>query len=338
METTETAQVRIGPTMKAGTQIMTVRGPIAATEAGFVLPHEHLLCDLWPFSGSYDAILDDEDLIATELMYYRRAGGRTIVEVSSIGLGRNPQGLLRLSEKTGLNIVMGSAWYREKVYPAYVSELSANELADRIYLDLTKGADETKIRAGVIGEIGTERHHITPAQERVFRAAARAHKRTGAPIWTHTTHFGELALEQIALLREEGVPSNSIVISHLGDRFGASCLLAIADQGVYLEIDNIGYQGDGYPPDSVRASNVVELIAQGYEKQLLLSLDVCLKQHLHCYGGKGYDHLQTSFLPLLKQLGVKDEQIANMTLVNTVQALSYHEPAKQAGAATREEN
>jgi predicted metal-dependent phosphotriesterase family hydrolase len=338
MEMTEAAESKNDQTKKARMQIMTVRGPIATAEAGFVLPHEHLLCDLWSISGSYDAILDDEDLIATELLYYRRAGGKTIVEVSSIGLGRNPQGLLRLSEKTGLNIVMGSGWYREKVYPAYINELSTNELADRIYQDLTRGADETNIRAGVIGEIGTERHHITPAQERVFRAAARAHKRTGAPIWTHTTHFGELALEQIALLHEEGVPSDRIVISHLGDRFGATCLLAIADKGVYLEIDNIGYQGDGYPPDSVRASNVLELIAQGYEKQLLLSLDVCMKQHLHCYGGKGYDHLQTSFLPLLKQMGVKEKQIARMTLVNTVEALSYHEQEKQTVIAKREEN
>jgi phosphotriesterase-related protein len=335
---TEAAKSKNDQTKKARMQIMTVRGPIATTEAGFVLPHEHLLCDLWAISGSYDAILDDEDLIATELLYYRRAGGKTIVEVSSIGLGRNPQGLLRLSEKTGLNIVMGSGWYREKVYPAYINELSTNELADRIYQDLTRGADESNIRAGVIGEIGTERHHITPAQERVFRAAARAHKRTGAPIWTHTTHFGELALEQIALLHEEGVPSDRIVISHLGDRFGSSCLLAIADKGVYLEIDNIGYHGDGYPPDSVRASNVLELIAQGYEKQLLLSLDVCMKQHLHCYGGKGYDHLQTSFLPLLKQMGAKEKQIARMTLVNTVQALSYHDRDKQTEIATKEDN
>jgi predicted metal-dependent phosphotriesterase family hydrolase len=333
MEMNKTAQ-----TKKTSMQIMTVRGPLAATEAGFVLPHEHLLCDLWPISGSYDAILDDEDLIASELLYYRRAGGKTIVEVSNIGLGRNPQGLLRLSEKTGLNIVMGSAWYREKVYPAYINELSVNELADMIYQDLTEGADKTNIRAGVIGEIGTERHHITPAQERVFRAAARAHKRTGVSIWTHTTHFGELALEQIALLHEEGVPSDRIVISHLGDRFGSSCLLAIADKGVYLEIDNIGYRGDGYPPDSVRAKNVLELIAQGYEKQLLLSLDVCLKQHLHFYGGKGYDHLQTSFLPLLKQMGVEDKQIARMTLVNTVQALSYPEQEKQSMTMAKENN
>jgi phosphotriesterase-related protein len=306
-------------------QIMTVRGPVRPQDAGFVLSHEHILCDLWPILNSYDGILDDEEMAVAELEHFRDTGGRTLVEVSSIGLGRNPSGLRRVAERTGLDIIMGSAWYRERVYPPYVSELSADELAKRIVQDLTVGADGTDIRAGVIGEIGTERYHIRPAQERVFRAAGRAHKLTGVSIWTHTTHFGELALEQIALLREEGVPSDRIVISHLGDRFGAAHVRRIAEQGVYLGIDNIGYQGDGYPADEVRARNVLELAAQGFEKQLLLSLDVCLKQHLHSYGGKGYDHLQRKFLPLLRKAGLSEGVIQQMTIHNPARALAYEE-------------
>src|SRR3989454_3311754 len=114
-------------------------------------------------------------------------------------------------------------------------------------------SDLAALRTGVIGEIGTDRYWITPAEERVFRAAARAQRRTGVTIVTHTTHFGELALEQIALLREEGVAPNRIVISHLGDSFDTRRLLAIAREGVYLSVDNIGYKGDGYPGDDVRA-------------------------------------------------------------------------------------
>jgi phosphotriesterase-related protein len=306
-------------------QIMTVSGPIAPKEAGFVLSHEHLICDLWSIIHSYDGILDDENLAIAEVMKYQQAGGKTIVEVSSIGLGRNPKSLRRISEHTGIHVVMGSGWYREEVYPQYIHEMSTNELAGKIVEDVTVGADGTEIRAGLIGEIGTERYHITPAQERVFRAAARAQKKTGVSIWTHTTHFGELALEQIALLREEGVPPDRIVISHLGDRFGAAHVRRIAEQGVYLGIDNIGYRGDGYPADEVRARNVLELATEGFERQLLLSLDVCLKQHLHSYGGKGYDHLQTKFIPLLKNVGLGEEVIQQMTIHNPARALAYEE-------------
>ena len=77
--------------------IMTVKGPILPADAGFVLSHEHLLCDLWSIVRSYDGILHDEKLASTELARFKEAGGQTLVEVSSIGLGRNPEGLLRIS-------------------------------------------------------------------------------------------------------------------------------------------------------------------------------------------------------------------------------------------------
>ncbi len=305
--------------------IMTVRGPIEAAQAGYTLSHEHLLCDLWPIVRSYDGILDDESLAARELSAYRDAGGRTLVDVTSGGLGRNPLALRRISEAAGVNVVMGAAWYREDVYPRCVYELDSSALAGLIVDELTRGVDGTDVLAGIIGEIGTERKFITPAQERVFRASGRAQLRTGVSIITHTTHFGELALEQIALLREENVPIDRIIISHLGDRPDFSPLLAIARQGVYLSIDNTGYTGDGYPGDEVRAANVKRLVAEGHLSQILLSGDICMKSHLHAFGGKGYDHVPRKFLPLLKQAGITDAGIHAMTIDNPARALDVVE-------------
>ena len=306
--------------------IITVRGPIEAGQAGCTLSHEHLLCDLWKITGSYDGILDDEALAVKEVLLFKEAGGGSIVDVTSGGLGRNPRALRRISELSGVHIVAGAAWYREVVYPAFVEEKDTNSLADLIVQELTAGIDETDVRAGVIGEIGTERHHITPAQERVFRASARAQRRTGAPIVTHTTHFGELALEQIALLREEGVSSDRIMISHLGDRFDFAPLSAIARESVFLSIDNIGYLGDGYPSDEVRARNVLRLIGEGHGSQILLGGDICTKQHLAAYGGKGYAHVRLRFLPLLREMGVSEELIYKMTVENPRRFLSWDEP------------
>src|SRR5439155_26640097 len=134
----------------------------------------------------------------------------------TIGIGRNPAGLQRLSEATGLHIVMGAGWYRERVYPKLITELSTNQLADRVIQEFREGVDGTGVCPGIIGEIGTERFYITPAEERVFRACARAQRQIGATITTHTTHFGDLALEQVALLTEEGVPPDRIIVGHLG--------------------------------------------------------------------------------------------------------------------------
>ncbi len=301
--------------------IMTVRGPIEAAQAGYTLSHEHLLCDLWPIVRSYDCILDDEGLAARELIAYRDAGGKTLVDVTSGGLNRNPLALRRISEAAGINVVMGAAWYREDVYPRCVFELDSTALAEVIVNELTTGVDGTDVVAGIIGEIGTERKFITPAQERVFRASGRAQRRTGVSVITHTTHFGELALEQISILREEQVPSDRIIISHLGDRPDSTRLMAIARQGVYLSIDNIGYLGDGYPSDDVRAANVKLLVEEGHLSQIMLSGDCCTKSHMRTFGGKGYDHVQRKFLPLLKRIGITDEQIHTMTVENPARAL-----------------
>ncbi len=311
--------------------IMTVSGPIEAAQAGYTLSHEHLLCDLWPIVRNYDGILDDELLAARELGAYRQAGGRTLVDVTSGGLGRNPLALRRISEASGVQVVMGAAWYREDVYPRCVYELDSTSLAQLIVQELMEGVDGTDVRAGVIGEIGTERKFITPAQERVFRASARAYLATGVSIITHTTHFGELALEQISLLKEEGVPSGRIIISHLGDRPDFAHIHAIARQGVFLSIDNIGYLGGGYPSDEVRAENVDSLIREGFLSQILLAGDICMKSHLHAYGGKGYDHVPRCFLPLLKNLGVSEEAIHAMTVANPARALDAEYAAVDSG-------
>ena len=307
--------------MSSQGEIVTVLGPIPQEDAGFTLCHEHLICDLWPLFPSYNNILDEEKLAVRELSEFKKADGRTLVDCTSIGLGREPETLRRISRSTGVNVVMGTGWYREEVYPPEIRERSTDQLADLMVRELREGVGESGIRAGFIGEIGTERYSITPAQEKVFRAAARAQKRTGVSIWTHTTHFGELALEQIDLLQEEGVACDRIVISHLGDRPVPDRFLAIAERGVFLGIDNIGYVGDGYPHDDVRVANILALISAGHLNQIMLSLDICMKGHLLAYGGKGYAYLQREFLPRLKRAGVTDEQIRCMTVINPGRAL-----------------
>ena len=181
---------------------------------------------------------------------------------------------------------------------------------------------ETGIRPGFIGEIGTERFSISPAQERVFRAAARAHRRTGCPILTHTTHFGELALEQLDLLGEEGVDPRRVIISHLGDRMGISTLLPIAARGAWINVDNLGFSG-GYAPLEVRADNVAALCAEGLVDQVMLSNDICLIDQLAEYGGCGYGNVLTNFVPLLRKRGVSAERIQQMLVTNPARAFAY---------------
>jgi predicted metal-dependent phosphotriesterase family hydrolase len=312
-------------------KVMTVRGPMEPQALGVTLSHDHVISDAWEFFGKphYEVILDDESIMTEELQYYKAAGGGTICDPTNIGIGRNPEALLRVSEASGINILMGAGWYREKVYPSYIYDTSTNDLADMLVREIIDGVDGSGIRPGFIGEIGTERGALSPANERVFRAAARAHLRTGCPILTHTTHWGELALEQLDILAEERVAAENVVISHLGDRRGIKWWLPIAARGAYLSIDNLAFVA-GYAPLQFRADNVAALCAEGLAGQIMLSNDICALDQLKTYGGVGYGNVIENFLPMLRERGVSEDDIHQMAVLNPAKAFQYT-PAKATG-------
>ena len=306
-------------------EVITVLGAVAPETLGITQTHEHLILDAYDHYGDYGFVIDDEDLVIEEVREYSRLGGKTLVDVTLDEIGRNPGALSRIAKASGLNIIMGCSWYREFAYPEIVAEKNSNELADILVreIEIGVGADASGnngIRAGLIGEIGTGRHFIKPAEERVFRASALAQQKTGVAISTHTTRWGTLALEQIAMLREFGADMEKVIIGHLGDRIGVKHLLPVAEQGVYLEVDNIGYTD--YQPEWVRADNVAALCKEGFSEKILLSEDICLLSHLKYQGGKGYGYLLETFVPMLRARGVSDEQVHQMLVDNPARVLA----------------
>lgn len=303
-------------------KVITVTGPISPDQLGITHSHEHVLFDYFHLFPTYDVIFTDEQIAVNEVELFKRAGGGSLVDCTVPGLGTQPDALRRISERTGVNIILGCGWYRERIYDADVQTKTSRDLAKVLIDQIENGFAGSTVRAGVIGEIGTERGPITPAEERVFRAAAYAQLATGVGIWTHTTHFGERALEQIDLLEECGVPANRIVISHLGDLEDCTRLLQIAERGVFLSIDNIGYSGEGYPSDDVRANSVKTLVDAGFLSQIVIGTDVGTRSALKTYGGRGFAWLIEQFLPRLRALGMDEGQIKTITSDNVARALT----------------
>jgi predicted metal-dependent phosphotriesterase family hydrolase len=301
--------------------IMTVLGPIDDDQLGITQPHEHLLINLYRTVAFPNyAAFEDEALAVEELRSFTDAGGRSIVETTTIGIGRDPDGLRRIAAASGVNIVMGTGWYREPVYPDYIARSSVNELADRLVRDIIEGADGTGIRAGVIGEIGTEVDFLGPAQERVFRAAARAQRQTGVAISTHCQRTGRLGPEQIEILLDEGVAPDRIVIGHHGDKRHVDHELGLLEHGVYVQIDHVGFRD--LQPDEQRARNVKAIIDAGFGDRLLISQDVCFPHQLEWFGGLGYGHLLRRFVPMLRDAGVTEPQIETLLVANPARVLS----------------
>ncbi|MDR2983223.1 MAG: hypothetical protein LBV34_00120 [Nocardiopsaceae bacterium] len=299
--------------------IMTVTGPVAADQLGIVLPHEHVFIDLVSeYRGS--GLLNDEHLACEELSALRTAGGSTLVDLTLDEIGRDPVALRRVSEATGISIVMGCGHYRDPYLDRrWFDRTAVDAIADELVSDITEGVRDTGIRAGIIGEIGADRSYISAAEERSFRAAARAHARTGLTISTHAARW-PVGTAQLQLLSEEGVDPHRVIVGHTDTVPIPGYHLALVQQGCYVSFDSIG---TGSPHDTDRAVDyVLELVRAGFGAQILLSHDVCLRDHLRADGGCGYAYVLTDFLPKLTAAGLDPEQVRSFVTDNPRMALT----------------
>jgi phosphotriesterase-related protein len=299
---------------------MSVRGPVPADELGRTLPHEHLLIDLARVTRNFDHYLHDVPLAVREAERFRAAGGTTMVELTSRNVGRDPCGLRQIAEQTGLTIVMGCGWYREPYFDREVYEKNASALADDIVRDLVEGVDGTGIRAGIIGEVGSDdRRPISPAEERALRAAARAQRQTGVSISTHAA-FSRVGLDQLDLLCEEGVDPARVIVGHTGHLPDPDYHEAIARRGAWVQFDRIRGKHDW---DVQRYVELIqEFLSRGFLRRLLLSHDVCMLPHLHAYGGTGYDFLLTGFADRLRAAGLSRAEVEVLYVDNPRAALA----------------
>jgi predicted metal-dependent phosphotriesterase family hydrolase len=300
--------------------IETVLGKIPAIEAGVFSSHEHILIDLYWHTGDIGGLLNDKELAIKELEKFKQAGGETIVELTNIGLRRDPTGLKEISERTGVNIIMGSGWYRQPFYPHDIEFRSTNDLANEIINDVTIGVDQTGIKAGVIGEIGANLDYVTPAEERVHRASARAANKTGAAIITHSVCY-PVGLAQLVIFEEEGTDLRKVVIGHADSYPCADYHEAIIKRGAYILFD--GFGANWINPERNLITMLVELLKKGFVKNILLGTDVCTRSYLHEYNGVGYDHLFLKIIPALKEAGISDEQIQIMMRENPTEVFSF---------------
>jgi len=307
-------------------QVQTVLGAVAPGELGFTLPHEHTKCSLWWIENRWDywELIGDEPRMNEELAAYKALGGGTVVDVTPIGIGRDLERLARISEATGLHIVAGAGWYRQAYYPAEarIDRRSVDDLADEIVQEFIDGP----FRPGIIGEIGTDKPWVTAQEERVFRAAARAALRTGASVTTHAVQ-SDVGLAQLSILEDEGLDPARIVIGHCDSHPQLKHWREIVRRGAYVEADFLGMSFT--PLERAGEPKVVELIStllnEGFEKQILLSHDVCHDSQLTSYGGNGYTYLQKTFLPRLAAAGVNAATIKTITVENPARLLTLRD-------------
>ncbi len=340
----------------------TVLGLVHPDELGITLPHEHLLVDAkilfsepqeaelkkrafepvsidnisWINYNQYSNLdnvrLLDEDVAIKEAMFFKNVGGGTIVDVTTAGLSPNFPALKRISQATGLNIIAGAGYYvlageaRQEF-----DKKTVDEIAEEIIAEILVGDSHTKIRAGIIGEIGCS-WPLQDSEKKLLRASARAQQKTGAPITIHPGRHANSPIDIIGFLDDAGADIGRVIMGHM-DRTGflPATIQEIAKTGCYVEYDIFG--GNPFYPlrfgvfnrpcDRERIEQIIELIDTGYLKQILVSQDTCLKSKLVCYGGQGYAHILSNIVPQMLARGITEEQIKTIMVENPARFLCF---------------
>jgi phosphotriesterase-related protein len=304
--------------------VQTVDGPVDPASLGITLTHEHVFLEMWSRDGEgYIGQLRDEDVLAAELSAFAAAGGGCVVDQTPGGAGRDPLGLRRMSARAGLKIVTGCGWYTEPYYPPAddLSRRGTASIAASLVAEIRDGFEGTGVRPGIIGEIGASQGWISPLEERVHRAAARAAIATGLPLATHTLYHSTGAA-QMALFDEEGVDPARVCIGHCDTFPSLAYCLSVARWGGYVSIDNVGHVAGDHESEVLRV--VLGLLDAGCGEQVLLSQDVGQVSELRSRGGRGYTYLSENFLPAL---GVDEETLRLLTVENPRRWLTITPPA-----------
>lgn len=295
--------------------VRTVLGDIPPSDLGVCQAHEHVIIDAsFTTHDTPDFLLADVARATTELRAFHAAGGRAMVDSMPCDSGRNVVKLAELSRQSGVHLICPTGLHLEKYYPPghWGGQLTVAELAALFVADITEGVDaldyggpvvrRTAHRAGVI-KIATGKA-FTPREERIFSAAAQAHRATGCPILTHTEQ-GELALEQVARLGDLGVDLRHVCLSHTDRKPDLGYHREILTSGVRVEFDS----AFRWPAaDRNPTQDLLLALLPEFPDQVMLGMDAARQGYWRSYGGKpGLDFLLTGFSARLRAAGLTDD-------------------------------
>lgn len=320
-----------GATLRRMSAVNTAAGPVQAGQLGLTLMHEHTVIgyqgwDLDVSEMNFD-LLALASIVAEKLNEAKGYGVRTIVNATPDDLGRNAELDKIIAGETGLNIICSTGKYMQSGPASFQISAKAsadmvNVLFDTFMQDITVGIRDTGVRAGVI-KVATSNSCISPYEEAVLKAAARAQKVTGVPVITHTQE-GTMGPQQAHILIAEGADPRKVVIGHMCGNADLSYQMAVLDQGVSINFDRWGL--DILFPDNLRKATLIELLKHELAGQIVLSHDYIA--HWLIQQAKmpefaralivnwSYTHLFRNILPTLKEAGITDEQINRMLVIN----------------------
>jgi phosphotriesterase-related protein len=314
------------------TTVQTARGPVDTAQLGPTLMHEHVVTrspgvqENWPHLWDRNSILD---IAERKLADLHRRGIRSLVDLTTVDLGRDIDLIAAVARRTQIHIVVATGvwWMPQRYFSAH----GVDAVAELFVRDITQGIANSGVKAAII-KCATDTAGVTPVIDNVLRAAARAQKATGVPISTHTWAAGRTGDMQQAIFAQEGVDLSRVIIGHSGDSEDLGYLRGLMERGSTIGMDRFGLEN--FLPTAKRVEVVARLCAEGYAGKMVLSHDAnCWTDMLSEEGKRKtrplwhYNHISDDILPALRKAGVSEDQLDQMLVRNPRAIFEARKPA-----------
>jgi phosphotriesterase-related protein len=305
--------------------VNSVRGPLDTAELGFTLTHEHVVTASAGILQTYPELYGDFDRLteqaAATLTEAREGGIQTIVDLTTLDLGRNIRWLADLSARTGVNIIAATGIWRD--IPRSLWNRDPDQIAGLFVREIEQGIEGTGIKAGII-KVANDAEGVTREGEIILRAAARAARQTGVRISTHTYAPHRVGEQQVAVFEDEGLDLNRVYVGHSNDSTDLDYLLGLVRKGVWLGLDRHQNSAPIGPDWEGRAETLAALIKAGVGDRLMVSHDWSVLGVARTsdplvsrtYNPDGWLFAKRKLFPRLLELGIAQEQIDALNNAN----------------------
>jgi phosphotriesterase-related protein len=300
--------------------VNTVTGPVETSDLGFTLMHEHIVLKSPGVVENFPSVWDRAEEIeraATRLRDLATRGVKTIVDATA-DLGRDIDFVAEVGRRSSMQIIAATGLWME--VPRYFRSRSVDVMAELFVKEIEEGIAGTDIKAGVI-KCATDEAGVTGDIEKVLRACARAHRATGVPITTHTFAAGQTGTPQQDIFESEGVDLSRVIIGHSGDSKDIDYLSRLIGRGSYIGMDRFGL--DTFLPTADRVATIAQLCKMGHADKMVLSHDAnsymdwverpLIETTLPDWH---YNFISESVIPALRESGVTEDDIRQMTVEN----------------------
>jgi phosphotriesterase-related protein len=305
--------------------VNTVLGPLDVANLGFTLTHEHVYTASAGILQTYPELFGDFDELTSQvvstLTEARNGGVQTLIEVSTLDLGRDVRFFATVSRQTGVNIVCATGIWRD--IPRALWNRDPDQVAGLFAREIEVGIEGTGIKAGII-KVANDREGVTREAEIILRGAARAAMRTGVRISTHTYAPGRVGEQQVAVFESEGMDLNRVYIGHSNDSTDLDYLLGLVRKGAWLGMDRYGTALPIGPDAEGRTQTLAALIKEGVGDRVMVSHDWSVlgvsrtsdPRASRGYNPDGWLFAKRKVYPRLLELGVTQAQVDALNIDN----------------------